>query len=130
MTTPSVDGENLGLEHDPRELAVFLSARIRDAEEHADQIAALEETGSRFETYLSSAHLRAAAAANAQLLKMHPGPRDRDGYCLGCVGPYDFTPVHDKQCPIQLVLARIWEAHPDFPAWVLSEEITQYRHKD
>ncbi|MER5312601.1 hypothetical protein ABT034_33030 [Streptomyces sp. NPDC002773] len=130
MTTPSIDDEHLSLVHDPRELAVFLSARIRETEQHTDQIAALEETGSRFGAFLSSAHLRAAAAANARLLEMHPGPRDRDGYCPGCVGPYDYTPVHSRHCPIQLVLARIWETHPDFPAWVLHEEITRYRHED
>ncbi|MER8047669.1 hypothetical protein [Streptomyces sp. NPDC094032] len=108
----------------------FLSARIRQAERHADKVAALEETGGQFEAYLSSAHLRAAAAANAGLLEMHPGPTNRDAYCQGCVGPYDVTPVHHKHCPIELLIARIWEGHPDFPAWALSEEITQYRHED
>ncbi|MGW9451382.1 hypothetical protein [Streptomyces sp. NPDC055632] len=129
MTTPSIDNGHLDLVHDPRELAGFLSARIREAGQHAGRITALEETGSQFGAHLSSAHLRAAAAANAWLLEMHPGPRDRDGYCPGCVGPYDWAPVHSRHCPIQLVLARIREKHPDFPAWVLREEITQYRHE-
>lgn len=42
------------------------------------RIAALEATGSQLGAFLSSAHLRAAAAAaNARLLEMHPGPPDR-----------------------------------------------------
>lgn len=128
MSTSSTSEQDLELLHDPRELAAFIQARIIDAKQHAEHRAALEAAGHRFEPEESAVHLRAEAAMKQHLLKLHPGAAARDSYCDGWVGPHDASPVptHNGHCPIQLVMARVWQEHPDFPTWVLTEPITTY----
>ncbi|MFC9269114.1 hypothetical protein ACFTXJ_15260 [Streptomyces zhihengii] len=125
MPTSNIGSSPSGdLAQDPRELAHFHSARISEAEHRAESVAAVEEEGSASEPACRSAHLRAEAAAKRRLLEIHPGAGDRGGFCPGCVAPHDVAPRYDGHCHVQLVLARIWQDHPDFPAWVLSERVT------
>ncbi|MFD5428820.1 hypothetical protein [Streptomyces sp. NPDC127084] len=101
-TTRTHDDDVPRLNGDPQELASFIAARIADAEQQADRIAVLEAAGSVLAKALSSAHLRAEAAAKKTPLDMHPGATDRRdlGYdfCPGCVGPRDTMLAHDSHC--------------------------------
>ncbi|MEV6680721.1 hypothetical protein AB0N09_28225 [Streptomyces erythrochromogenes] len=127
MVTDTPDGSNNHI-HDPRELAGFLAARLAGAQQQVHAAAAIEASGTLLEPAFASAALARELYAKRELLRLHPGAADRGSYCDGCVGPYDYTPQLDGHCPVQLVLARIWQDHPDFPAWVLSEPVKKYRH--